>query len=44
MGQMLEDVQRSVAGQKPVHWFGKCGGDVPSPEEIIEVVKSVLQV
>jgi 2-oxoglutarate ferredoxin oxidoreductase subunit alpha len=44
MGQMLEDVQRSVAGQKPVHWYGKCGGDVPSPEEIIEVVKSVLQV
>jgi 2-oxoglutarate ferredoxin oxidoreductase subunit alpha len=44
MGQMLEDVQRSVAGQKPVHWYGKCGGEVPSPEEIIEVVKSVLQV
>ncbi len=39
MGQMVEDVQRSVLGQRPVSWYGKCGGDVPTPEEIIEVVK-----
>ena len=40
MGQMVEDVERSVRGQRPVRWFGKAGGDVPTPEEIIDVVKS----
>ena len=39
MGQMLEDVQRSVCGKRPVHWYGKCGGEVPTPEEVMEVVK-----
>ena len=39
MGQMVEDVRMSVLGQKPVSWYGKCGGDVPTPEEIIDVIK-----
>ncbi len=39
MGQMVEDVKISVLGQKPVSWYGKCGGDVPTPEEIIDVIK-----
>lgn len=39
MGQMVEDVQRAVLGKRPVIWYGKCGGDVPTPEEIIDVVK-----
>ena len=38
MGQMVEDVERSVQGRRPVQWFGKCGGDVPTPEEIMELV------
>jgi 2-oxoglutarate/2-oxoacid ferredoxin oxidoreductase subunit alpha len=42
MGQMLEDVQRSVQGACPVQWYGKCGGDVPTPEEIVELVKEKL--
>jgi len=25
MGQMVEDVERSVSGQRPVYWYGKCG-------------------
>jgi 2-oxoglutarate/2-oxoacid ferredoxin oxidoreductase subunit alpha len=40
MGQMVEDVERSVQGNRPVHWYGKAGGDVPTPEEVIEVIKS----
>ncbi|GBC59154.1 2-ketoisovalerate ferredoxin reductase [Desulfonema ishimotonii] len=39
MGQMVEDVQRSVLGRRPVEWYGKCGGEVPNPEEIMDVVK-----
>ncbi|MBN1932135.1 MAG: 3-methyl-2-oxobutanoate dehydrogenase subunit VorB [Desulfobacterales bacterium] len=42
MGQMVEDVQRCVLGKRPVKWYGKCGGDVPTPEEVIYVVKSFL--
>jgi 2-oxoglutarate ferredoxin oxidoreductase subunit alpha len=38
MGQMIEDVERCVKGRRPVSWYGKCGGDVPTPEEIIDVV------
>ncbi len=39
MGQMVEDVERSVKGKCPVEWYGKCGGDVPTPEEIMSLVK-----
>ncbi len=42
MGQMVEDVERSVKGKRPVAWYGKCGGDVPTPEEVIDFVKSLL--
>jgi 2-oxoglutarate ferredoxin oxidoreductase subunit alpha len=43
MGQMVEDVDRCVKGQRPVTWYGEAGGDVPSPEEIIDHVKSLLK-
>jgi 2-oxoglutarate ferredoxin oxidoreductase subunit alpha len=43
MGQMVEDVERSVRGRCPVEWYGKCGGEVPTPEEIVDVVRSMLQ-
>ena len=42
MGQMVEDVERSVRGQKPVHWFGKCGGEVPTPEEVVEFIRDLV--
>ncbi len=41
MGQMVEDVERCVQGKRPVEWYGKCGGDVPTPEEIMDVVKKL---
>jgi len=42
MGQMLEDVRLSVLGQRPVEWYGKCGGEVPTPEEVMEAVRSFM--
>jgi 2-oxoglutarate ferredoxin oxidoreductase subunit alpha len=42
MGQMLEDVERSVKGKRPVHWYGKCGGEVPTPEEVMAFVQGLL--
>lgn len=42
MGQMVEDVQRSIKGRLPVEWYGKCGGEVPTPEEVIAFVESLV--
>jgi 2-oxoglutarate ferredoxin oxidoreductase subunit alpha len=42
MGQMVEDVQRCVQGIRPVHWYGECGGNVPTPEKVTEVVSSLI--
>jgi 2-oxoglutarate ferredoxin oxidoreductase subunit alpha len=43
MGQMVEDVERSVRGSRPVGWYGKCGGEVPSPEDVVEAVTESIQ-
>lgn len=42
MGQMVEDVERSVIGKRPVSWYGKCGGEVPTPEDVIDEVRKLL--
>jgi 2-oxoglutarate ferredoxin oxidoreductase subunit alpha len=42
MGQMVEDVERAVQGRCPVSWYGKCGGEVTTPEEIMEAVKKTI--
>ena len=42
MGQMVEDVERCVKGQRPVEFYGECGGDIPSPEKIIEIIKEMI--
>jgi len=44
MGQMVEDVERSVQGKCPVYWHGKAGGEIPTPEEVIDKVRSFTQV
>ena len=40
-GQMVEDVRLAVNGKKPVHFYGRTGGVVPSPEEIVEKIKEL---
>jgi len=41
-GQMVEDVKLSVLGIKPVEFFGRTGGIVPSPDEVKEKVRELL--
>ena len=41
MGQMVEDVERVVKGKVPVQWYGQCGGEVPTPEEVMEHIQSL---
>ncbi len=38
-GQMVEDVQRIVAERVPVRFFGRTGGVMPMPEEILEELR-----
>lgn len=42
MGQMVEDVKLSVLGKKPVEFFGRQGGVVPAPKEVLENVKKAF--
>jgi len=41
-GQMVEDVMLSVNGKVPVYHFGRMGGIVTEPEEVVEFLKSKL--
>ncbi len=42
MGQMIDDVRLAVEGQRPVHFYGRSGGMVPSPEEVCRELKRIL--
>ena len=42
MGQMVEDVQLSVEGLRPVYFYGRSGGNVPTPAEVVAQVKQRL--
>lgn len=42
-GQMVEDVKLALNGMREVKFYGRCGGMVPSSEEIIEQVKNVFE-
>ena len=35
-GQMVEDVRLAVNGKRPVHFYGRMGGMIPSPEEVLD--------
>jgi 2-oxoglutarate ferredoxin oxidoreductase subunit alpha len=38
-GQMVEDVMLSVNGKKPVYHYGRMGGVVPTPDEVVDNLK-----
>lgn len=38
-GQMVEDVKLAVCGKKPVNFYGRMGGIIPAPEEVLKAVK-----
>ena len=41
-GQMVEDVRLAVNGKVPVEFYGRMGGIVPSPEEVVTALESKL--
>ena len=42
-GQMVQDVRLAVNGAVPVEQFGRLGGIVPEPEEIVEALKKLIK-
>lgn len=42
-GQMIEDVKLGVEGKVPVDFYGRMGGIVPTPEEIVSKLKDLIQ-
>ncbi len=42
LGQMVEDVRLAVEGKVKVEFFGRCGGIVPAPEEVVHAVETKL--
>ncbi len=38
MGQMVDDVKLALECSKPVHFFGRTGGVIPKPDEILEEI------
>lgn len=41
-GQMVEDVRLAVSGKVPVEFYGRMGGIVPSPDEVLHALKTKL--
>lgn len=42
-GQMLEDVQKAVARRTPVEFYGRLGGMVPFPDEILDEIRRLVK-
>ncbi len=41
-GQMIEDIKLAVNGKTKVEHFGRFGGIIPSPDEIINALEQKL--
>ena len=38
-GQMVDDVRLALEGVRPVEFYGRMGGNVPSAEEVLAVLR-----
>lgn len=41
-GQMVEDVRLAVNGCKPVSFYGRTGGNLPSQKDILDQIRSIV--
>lgn len=42
-GQMVEDVRLAIGGQIPVQFYGRMGGVVPMPDDIVTAIESTYE-
>ncbi len=43
MGQMIEDVKLAIQCKIPVHFYGRTGGMIPTPAQVLEDVERILE-
>ena len=41
MGQMVDDVRLVVNGRRPVSFFGRTGGVIPTPAEVLDQLRQL---
>ena len=41
--RFVDDVKLAVNGRKPVEFFGRTGGIIPTPAEILEQIKKLAK-
>ncbi len=41
-GQMIDDVKIAINGRKPVYFYGRTGGMVPTPNAIVDEIKKIV--
>jgi 2-oxoglutarate ferredoxin oxidoreductase subunit alpha len=42
-GQMVQDVKIAVEGKVPVHFTGRMGGMIPSPEDVLHEIEAIIE-
>lgn len=42
-GQMVEDVRLGAEGRTPVQFYGRMGGLIPSPDEVVEALNGIVK-
>jgi 2-oxoglutarate ferredoxin oxidoreductase subunit alpha len=42
-GQMVEDVRLAVEGRVPVKFYGRMGGIIPTPDEVVRALDALVQ-
>ena len=43
MGQMVDDVKVATSCKKPVDFFGRTGGMLPTPEDVLSQIEKLAQ-
>jgi 2-oxoglutarate/2-oxoacid ferredoxin oxidoreductase subunit alpha len=43
MGQMVEDVRLAANGKADIQFFGRCGGMIPTEEEVLAEIRRILK-
>lgn len=43
MGQMVDDVRLALDGARPTYFYGRTGGMIPSPAEVLEQIKKIQE-
>jgi 2-oxoglutarate/2-oxoacid ferredoxin oxidoreductase subunit alpha len=42
-GQMIEDVRLGIEGQAPVQFYGRMGGVIPAPDEVVHALDTLIK-